>query len=261
MTEFDLSNFDAIALDFDGTLANSNDAHTESRIAAYEELAAELGDERYASIPFEAHVSAHLDSGGTHSHGINAWLMAKYGIIDDPTATEHPAVARAVARIKVHYHEKIKNGLDEQPGAVQFVRSVSVHMPGKLAIASTALRVEVMPYLMRHKLTHYFSDRRLILGDDQRVARLKPAPDAYEVAARELGVTDPSRMLAVEDSQGGVEAAKLMGSTVVAIASTRTEEALRRVERDLAPDEVVPDIPALRALLGLRVLGTRDDKR
>src|SRR4029453_10374946 len=44
----------------------------------------------------------------------------------------------------------------------------------------------------------------VVTGDDPRIARGKPAPDIYLLAARELGVA-PRRCAAVEDAPGGGE--------------------------------------------------------
>jgi beta-phosphoglucomutase-like phosphatase (HAD superfamily) len=50
----------------------------------------------------------------------------------------------------------------------------------------------------------------------EEVARGKPAPDVYLEAARRLEV-DPTRCAAVEDSHGGIRAAKSAGMRVIAI--------------------------------------------
>lgn len=58
----------------------------------------------------------------------------------------------------------------------------------------------------------------LISGDD--VARGKPAPDPYRAGAHALGL-DVSKVLAVEDSHAGIEAARAAGIDVVAILAGR----------------------------------------
>ncbi len=54
----------------------------------------------------------------------------------------------------------------------------------------------------------------MVTVDD--VARAKPAPDPFLLAARLLGV-DPQRCLAFEDSEPGAEAAFAAGMTVVQV--------------------------------------------
>lgn len=56
----------------------------------------------------------------------------------------------------------------------------------------------------------------IVLGDDPRLQRSKPAPDIFLLAARDLGV-EPSRCVVVEDSPVGVEAAHAAGMQVIAV--------------------------------------------
>jgi sugar-phosphatase len=57
----------------------------------------------------------------------------------------------------------------------------------------------------------------LVCAED--VARGKPSPDAYLLAARELGVL-PSACLVVEDAPAGIQAARAAGMTVVGLTTT-----------------------------------------
>jgi pseudouridine-5'-monophosphatase len=80
----------------------------------------------------------------------------------------------------------------------------------------------------------------VVTGDDPRIARGKPAPDIYLLAARELGA-EPSRCVAIEDAPAGVAAARAAGMQVIAMP----DPALDR-ERVADADAV------LDSLLGLR---------
>lgn len=60
----------------------------------------------------------------------------------------------------------------------------------------------------------------LIVSSDD-VARSKPAPDCYALAADRLGAPPP-RCLVVEDSRQGIAAAVAAGMTVVAVARGRS---------------------------------------
>ena len=82
-----------------------------------------------------------------------------------------------------------------------------------------------------------------VLVSAEDVAQGKPAPDAYLLAARSLGVI-PSDCLVVEDAPAGIEAARLARMSVVALATTHR------------PDELSAD--ACAASLGGVYLGRVD---
>jgi HAD superfamily hydrolase (TIGR01509 family) len=75
-------------------------------------------------------------------------------------------------------------------------------------VATAAARVPVAALGLREHLTAIVSD--------QDVARPKPAPDPYLLAAARLG-HDPADCVAVEDSATGLRAAHAAGMTVLAI--------------------------------------------
>lgn len=125
-------------------------------------------------------------------------------------------------------------------------------MPGARELAA-ALRARGIPMavatssarpVFELKTTHHrawFSEFDVVvLGDDPRVARGKPAPDIYLLAARELGVA-PRQCVAVEDAPAGVDAARAAGMQVVAVP----DPALGR-HRVAAADVVLDSLVGLR---------------
>jgi beta-phosphoglucomutase-like phosphatase (HAD superfamily) len=81
----------------------------------------------------------------------------------------------------------------------------------------------------------------VVSGDE--VARGKPAPDGYLMAARRLAV-DPERCFVVEDARNGVLAAKAAGMGVAAVPGPAT------AHEDFSPaDFVLPSLEALPKLL------------
>jgi HAD superfamily hydrolase (TIGR01509 family) len=80
----------------------------------------------------------------------------------------------------------------------------------KVAIATAGNRDRLELVLARFDLAERVDTA--VSADD--VENSKPAPDLYELAASNLGV-DPTRCLAIEDSEHGALAAKRAGFTVV----------------------------------------------
>lgn len=108
-----------------------------------------------------------------------------------------------------------------------------------LALASSSPRPVVDVVLETLGLEGLF--QAVVSGDD--VARGKPAPDAFLLAARRLGVP-AERCLVVEDSRNGVLAAKAAGMTVAAVPCPATSH------EDFSPaDWVLPSLEALPKVL------------
>jgi HAD superfamily hydrolase (TIGR01509 family) len=82
----------------------------------------------------------------------------------------------------------------------------------KLAVVSNSARTEIEPPLEIRNLRKYFD--ALVVGGD--VARLKPAPDPYLLAARLLEARAP---LVVEDSPPGIASGRAAGFEVLAVKS------------------------------------------
>ncbi len=103
------------------------------------------------------------------------------------------------------------------PGAVRLLdtlppRSWAVATSGVRRIATARLRRAGLPV-----------PPVLVCAED--VTRGKPSPDAYLLAARELGVAPPE-CLVVEDAPAGVQAARAAGMTVVGLTTTHRADQL-----------------------------------
>jgi pseudouridine-5'-monophosphatase len=85
-----------------------------------------------------------------------------------------------------------------------------------------------------------------ILGDDPRIARGKPAPDIFLLAAAELGA-DPGGCLVVEDAPAGVAAAHAAGMRVLAVPDPGMQRE-RFAEADLVVDALTAVTPAMLGL-------------
>ncbi|WP_371182791.1 HAD-IA family hydrolase [Xanthomonas sacchari] len=91
------------------------------------------------------------------------------------------------------------------------VREALLALPLPIAVASNSMRESVVASVARAGLAERVGER--IFSADM-VARPKPAPDVYLLAANTLGVA-PERCLVIEDSATGASAALAAGMTVI----------------------------------------------
>ena len=104
----------------------------------------------------------------------------------------------------------------------RLVRAVARRVP--VAIVSGAGRAEVDAALRRAGLGRTF--RVIVAAEDVR--RPKPAPDGYRLALRRLGLIGGEGCVAVEDSPGGVRAARAAGLATIGVSTSFPASALRR---------------------------------
>ena len=177
---------EAVFVDLDGTLVETRAAN----YAAYAEALAEAGV--VVSRPdFDA-----------MAHGRN-WRQFLPELLGAGTA--EPA---QVARRKAELYPKVL-ALTVVNGAL--VRLLET-MQCPIALVTTASRPNAEAILRHHDLSRLFAE--VVTGTD--VARHKPAPDAYHLAAAKLGVL-PSRSLVIEDSDIGVASAQAFGAPVLRV--------------------------------------------
>ncbi len=100
------------------------------------------------------------------------------------------------------------------PGAVDLVRALS-EQGVPMAVATSSHRDMFDLKTRRHQDWFSLFDR-IILGDDPRVERGKPAPDIFLLAAAELGA-EPATCVVFEDAPAGVDAALAAGMLVVGL--------------------------------------------
>ncbi len=105
----------------------------------------------------------------------------------------------------------------------------------KLAVATSSSTPYYRLKITRHAWFSSFD--AVVCADHPEVKQLKPAPDIFLVAARELGAR-PEQCLVVEDSLAGVAAARAAGMQVIALPDANMDSsafaAARRVVRSYA---------------------------
>jgi pseudouridine-5'-monophosphatase len=100
------------------------------------------------------------------------------------------------------------------PGAVELTRALRARGVPQAVATSTGRRLFELK-TQRHR-TWFAQFDAVVLGDDPRIARGKPAPDIFLLAAAELGAA-PADCLVLEDAPSGVAAARAAGMQVIAV--------------------------------------------
>lgn len=149
---------------------------------------------------------------------------------DGGVAHDDATVAECVAEKLPMYMRVVEQELKMFEGGFELLAACAER--GPVAIVSGALRVEIEFALKKAnaKVT------TIVAAED--VEACKPDPAGYLEALRRLGVTSADAIV-IEDSIGGIEAARAAGCRVVGVAHSYPAEKLA------AADLVVPHIRAL----------------
>jgi len=182
---FDVS---ALMFDLDGTLVDTRAVN----YAAYAMALAEVG------------VAIDADAFEALAGGRNwRWFLPR---ILGAEAHRAPAVA---AR-KGELYPALVGEARPNPRMVALAQAAHGHVP--TCVVTTASAANARAVLVRHGLAGLFD--LVVSGDD--VARHKPDPEAYALAAARLGV-EPARCLAFEDSDPGAASATAAGMAVIRV--------------------------------------------
>ena len=166
---------------------------------------------------------------------IDAKLLAEYGVTYH--GEHHQNVVGISYRLAVEFYKKtfglsvpteemmrrrgeiatefFANRVDLFPNVKEVLEELRL-MKLHLAVATSSVSASARPFLDRHELTKFFE----IIVTGEEVQRGKPAPDIYQCAAKQLGISADA-CLVVEDALPGVTAAKAAKMRVVAIPDRR----------------------------------------
>lgn len=218
-----------IVFDFDGVIANSEPLH----YLGFRDVAAERG----ATLTEADYYQRYL--------GFDDWGAFAAISGDQHLGWTDEEIGRMVERKAVRLEQLESERSVLFPGAAQAIRRLAAE--GPLAIASGALRAEIVRILAREQLTQHFVT---VVGAEDTPAS-KPAPDPYRLAVHRLatlrtGWSAPTSYVAIEDSHWGLESARAAGLKTVAVTHTYPADAL-------TADLVVSNLDALSwsALEGL----------
>lgn len=127
---------------------------------------------------------------------------------------ELPITAEDYLREREGMLEELMPTAEPMPGAVALTRALAQRGVPQAVATSTGRRLFDLK-TQRHR-DWFALFAAVVLGDDPRIARGKPAPDIFLLAARELGA-DPASCVVLEDAPSGVAAARAAGMRVVAV--------------------------------------------
>jgi len=251
------SDFAGIIFDVDDTLLDNDTGnehgglHARSRLEAFHEVG------RRHNIPEMIDLGVERCRNGwrlsrVHSLEGAVWAtLFDLGVVDSPEIDHANKLLREITEYKDEIHEAVlrEYGL-EVPGASAFVRSLAEHgFRERMAIASTAVRRDIMIFLEKTNLKQFFPDERII--SKEMVTHLKPHPEVFDRAFASLGLpeSDRARVLAFEDDPRGVASAKAAGLTVFVITTNHTSEGFGNGEAQ--PDFIADSFAAFREYLVL----------
>lgn len=210
----------AIVLDFDGVLADSEPLHLRS----YQEVLAPLG----IALTRDEYYGRYL---GYDDAGMFARVGEAYGV-----EMSDVRIAELIAAKSEVFDAMMASSDVLYPGAAALIDRLAEAFP--LGIASGALKHEILAILRRAGLEDRF--RFIVAAGD--TPQSKPAPDPYRRAA-ELHALPPANCLAIEDSHWGIVSARAAGLRCIAVPHTYPASELG------AADLVVPDLEAITLTL------------
>jgi beta-phosphoglucomutase len=221
----------AVIFDFDGVIANSEPLH----FAAFRDVLADQGVV-LTEVEYYGQYLGYDDVGvfrAVNRDRSMSWNAGQIAVLVD---------RKAVHLERLEHERSILF-----PGAEQAIRRLAANLP--LAIASGALRAEILGVLDRAGLSQYFG--AVVAAEDTLAG--KPAPDPYLRAVTLLGTAlgqslAPCDCVAVEDSRWGLESARAAGLRTIAVTHTYPAAALG------GADLVITDLDGLH-LAALHALG------
>ena len=184
----------AAIFDLDGLLADTECLHCRAYQLTLSEHGVDLQDAEYA------------EHWVRYGNGIADWVSLR-GLTLDPHALR--------LRKSSHYIDLLASSLRPMEGALELLDLL--HGKLRIALASSSYRDAVEGVISGLGIGRFFEV--IVTGLD--VEHVKPAPDIFLKAARDLGVP-PSECLVLEDAEKGVIAAHRAGMRCIAVPNDYT---------------------------------------
>ncbi|CAL9372043.1 HAD family phosphatase [Streptomyces thermolilacinus] len=188
----DGSALQAVFLDMDGTLVDTEGFWWDVEVAVFRDLGHEL-DESWRDIVV----------GGPMTRSAGYLIEATGAAITLPELT---------TLLNDRFEERIDDGVPLMPGAARLLAELTEHAVPTALVSASHRRI------IDRVLASLGADHFTLTVAGDEVPRTKPHPDPYLLAARRVGA-DPARCAVVEDTATGVAAAEAAGCRVVAVPS------------------------------------------
>ncbi|WP_374983780.1 HAD family hydrolase [Streptomyces fradiae] len=182
----------AVFLDMDGTLVDTEGFWWDVEVAVFRDLGHEL-DEAWRDIVV----------GGPMTRSAGYLIEATGARVSLPELT---------TLLNDRFEERVGDGVPLMPGAARLLAELAEHAVPTALVSASHRRI--IDRVLRSLGADHFT--LTVAGDE--VPRTKPHPDPYLLAARRVGA-DPARCAVVEDTATGVAAAEAAGCRVVAVPS------------------------------------------
>ena len=219
----------AVVFDFDGVLANSEPLH----FGAFRDVLASHGFTLTEQDYYDKYLGFD-DLGAFRAIAIDAGR---------PLAEREVSSMAGEKAVRL---EELERGASVLfPGAREAIVRMAAH--GPIAIASGAIRAEILRVLDREGLRTYF--QTVVAAEDTPVSKPDPAPylRAVELLASRTGHLTARDCVAIEDSVWGLRSARAAGLRTVGITNSYPAEVL--AEADAVIGHLDQFTPALLASL------------
>lgn len=151
---------------------------------------------------------------------------------DSPDSTDELMI-EVTERKNARYSQILSTTIKEVPGSTEFVRHMAKITNGRLAIGSSARRVDIDSYLKTKSLTELFNGN---ITSIESVVHAKPHPEVFLLALKSLEVDgiQLKNVCVFEDDPKGIMAAKAAGLFACAITTRYSREQFETL--NVAPD-------------------------
>ena len=220
--------YKGVIFDFNGTLFWDSEKHLE----AWREFSKRLREHAFTDDEMREYMF------GRTNEDIIAYLIGKKPSKEmvEKFAKEKEGVYREMCRKDPeHFHLA--------PYAVEFLNYLKENnIPRTIATMSEKDNVDF--YIKEFNLANWFDLDKIVYSDGTIAG--KPAPDIYQIAAKNLGLA-PQECIVVEDAVSGIEAARRANiGKIVAIASMEPVELYEKIS---AVSMIIKDFKEIQAIM------------